>query len=75
MIRLLCCAVLLCGSLLALGACRKPEKERPPEPTAPAASARSQDVAHDAIERTREAEQEMEQAQDDQRAAIEAAGG
>lgn len=75
MIRLLSCRVLMCCSLLALAGCSKPEKERPPEPTAAAAHAELRDAINDPIDKARQVDADAQKAEDEQRAAIEAAGG
>lgn len=76
MIRLLSCRALLCCSLLVLAACSRPqppEKERPPEPRAAHTGLR--DTIDEPLDKARQAEAEVQEAADDQRAAIEAAGG
>ena len=72
MIRLLSCRTLLCCSLLALAACSKPEKERPPEPTA---HTELRDAISEPIDKARQADADVQKAADEQRAAIEEAGG
>jgi hypothetical protein len=76
MIRLLSSHALLCCSLLVLAACSRPqppEKERPPEPTAAHTGLR--DAISEPIDKARQAEVEVQEAADEQRAEIEAAGG
>lgn len=74
---------LLCGALLALaasmlGACSKPrppEKERPPEPQASEQHTELGDAIQAPLDKAKGVEDEVQKAADEQRAAIEAAGG
>jgi hypothetical protein len=69
--------LLLCCALLALAACSKPqppEKDRPVEPQAQAHT-EPRDAMQAPIDKARQAEADVEQAQDARDAALEAAGG
>lgn len=67
----------LCAGLLALAACTKPavpDPERPPEPMAVGQSAAARAI-HEPLDKATAVEAATQQAADDQRQAIEDAGG
>lgn len=69
---------LLSSALLLLAACsppQPPEKERPPEPQAREPHTEVRDAIRAPVDKARRVEGEVQRAADDQRAAIDAAGG
>lgn len=69
---------LLCCTLSILVACSKPrppEKERPPEPQAATRPAPLRDAIQRPIDKARAVEDTVQRAAEEQRAALDAAGG